>query len=186
MNQNAAMYQDLESILLTREQIASRVRELGAEITRQFQDKPLLVVCILKGSCVFFSDLIREIELPVQIDFMSLSSYGAGTESSGFIQVRKDLDQDIAGKHVLIVEDIVDSGNTLSHLKEMLKTRNPASVSVVTLLDKPARRKVNLTPDYCGFTIEDAFVVGYGLDYAEKYRNLPDVGILSPRIYADM
>ena len=143
-----------------------------------------MAVCILKGSTLFFADLLREIDLPLEIDFMSLSSYGSSTESTGTIFVRKDLDQDIEGKHVLIVEDIVDSGRTLAHLKSMLKDRNAASVSVITLLDKPARRQVSLTPDYSGFTIEDAFVVGYGLDYAEKYRNLPDIGILSPHVYS--
>lgn len=185
MDTTSKFYQDLDTILFTREQLAARIKELGAQITADYQGKPLLCVCILKGSVLFFSDLIREIDLPLEIDFISLSSYGAGTESSGKVTERSGLSRDITGKHLLIVEDIVDSGRTLSYLKERLLHTDAASVKICTLLDKPARRAVSLEPDYCGFTIEDAFVVGYGLDYDEKYRNLPDVGILSPRIYAE-
>ncbi|MBE5777166.1 MAG: hypoxanthine phosphoribosyltransferase [Clostridiales bacterium] len=183
MDTNAKLYQDLDCVLLTRDQIAARIKEMGAKITRDFEGKPLLCICVLKGSVVFFSDLMREIELPLEIDFISLSSYGAGTESSGIITERSSLTRDITGRHLLIVEDIVDSGRTLTYLKEHLKKSTAASVSICTLLDKPARRQTDLVPDYSGFTIEDAFVVGYGLDYDEKYRNLPDVGVLSPRIY---
>ncbi|MBR0319470.1 MAG: hypoxanthine phosphoribosyltransferase [Clostridia bacterium] len=186
METTSKLYQDLDCVLINREQIAARIKEMGEVITRDFADKPLLCVCILKGSVVFFADLLREIDLPTEIDFISLSSYGAGTESSGTVTERSGLSRDITGKHLLIVEDIVDSGRTLTHLKEKLLKTDCASVSVCTLLDKPSRRKTDLVPDYCGFTIEDAFVVGYGLDYDEKYRNLPDVGILSPRIYSEV
>ena len=184
MNTNAKLYQDLENILLTREQIAARVAELGRQITQDYEGHPPIVICILKGASVFFSDLIREIDLPLATEFMAISSYGASTKSSGVVQILKDLGRDISAQDVLIVEDIVDSGLTLSYLTELLKTRNAASVRIATLLNKPARRKIELNPDYVGFEIPDAFVVGYGLDYAEKYRNLPDIGILAPRIYS--
>ncbi len=177
------MYEDLERILLSKEEIQARVRELGEQITADYRDDPPVLVGILKGAIVFFSDLIRSIELPLTIDFMAVSSYGSSTKSSGVVKIIKDLDHDITGKNVLIVEDIVDSGMTLSHLKQVLATRKAKKVSIVTLLDKPERRRTNLTTDYCGFQIPDAFVVGYGLDYAEKYRNLPDIGILSPKVY---
>ena len=178
-----SMYDDLDSILLTEPQIKQRVLEIGTAITNAYRDNPPLVVCILKGSAVFFADLIRSIDLPVEIDFMAAASYGNGTVSSGEVVVVKDLAVDITGRNILLVEDIIDSGRTLSYLKKLLLSRNAREVSIVTLLDKPSRRAVKLTPDFCGFTIPDAFVVGYGLDYAEKYRNLRDIGILSPRIY---
>ena len=183
MDSNAALYQDLERILVTREEIAKAVRELGQRLTRDFAGKEPVLICILKGASVFFTDLIREIDLPLTTEFMSISSYGSSTKSSGVVRILKDLDRDITGRDVLVVEDIVDSGMTLHYLRDVLKTRNAASVSIATLLDKPARRRVDLTVDYSCFNIPDAFVVGYGLDYDEKYRNLPDIGVLHPRIY---
>ena len=173
-----------EELLLTREQIAQRVAELGAQITRDYQGKDLMVICILKGAVVFFVDLIREIQLPMSMDFMAISSYGNSTKSSGVVRILKDLDKPVEGKDILIVEDIVDSGMTLSFLRDNLSSRGAASLRIATLLDKPDRRRVSLSVDYCGFVIPDAFVVGYGLDYAEKYRNLPEIGILSPEVYA--
>ena len=184
MDTNAALYGDLERILLTREQIAQAVREMGGRITKDFADRPPVMICILKGAVVFFADLLREIALPVSIEFMAISSYGSSTKSSGVVRILKDLDRDITGRHVLVVEDIVDSGLTLSYLKGVLETRKAASVSIVTLLDKPARRRVPLEVQYSCFNIPDAFVVGYGLDYDEKYRNLPDIGVLHPKIYS--
>ena len=183
MENQAALYQDLEKILLTREQIQQAVRELGKRITKDYAGKSPVMICILKGAVVFFSDLIREIDLPLSIEFISISSYGVSTKSSGVVRLLKDLDRDISGQDVLVVEDIVDSGMTLHYLKGVLENRNAASISIVTLLDKPARRRVPLEVQYSCFDIPDAFVVGYGLDYAEKYRNLPDIGVLHPRVY---
>lgn len=185
MDTNANIYNDLERILLTREQIHEAVKKLGQQITKDYADRPPVMVGILKGAMMFFSDLVREIDLPLTTDFMSISSYGSSTKSSGVVRILKDLDCDISGRNVIVVEDIVDSGLTLSYLTDVLKTRNAASVSIVTLLDKPARRKVPLTVEYSCFSIPDSFVVGYGLDYDEKYRNLPDIGVLHPRIYTD-
>lgn len=185
MNCNAALYQDLDELLLTKDQIHEAVRKLGERITADYAGKEPVFVCILKGASVFFTDLIREVDLPLQTEFMSISSYGSSTRSSGVVRILKDLDRDVSDRDVIVVEDIVDSGLTLSHLKRVLNTRNARSVAIATLLDKPARRKVPLKVDYCCFNIPDAFVVGYGLDYDEKYRNLPDIGVLSPRIYAE-
>lgn len=184
MNANAVLYQDLTKVLVTREEIAKAVREMGQRITRDYAGKAPVMICILKGAAVFFTDLIREIDLPVTTEFMAISSYGGRTKSTGIVKIIKDLDRDISGHDVLIVEDIVDSGRTLAHLSEVLKTRRANSIEIVTLLDKPARRVVPLTVKYSCFDIPDAFVVGYGLDYDEKYRNLPDIGILSPKIYS--
>jgi hypoxanthine phosphoribosyltransferase len=178
------MYKDLEKLLLTRDQIAERVSELGRTLTEEFAGRDLVCICILKGATPFFSDLIRCMDLPLSMDFMSISSYGNATKSSGVVRILKDLDKDIVGRHVLIIEDIIDTGLTLSFLKETLRTRAAASISVCTLLDKPSRRKVDLTPDYRGFEIDDHFVVGYGLDYSERYRNLPDIGVLRPEVYS--
>ena len=183
MDTASALYDDLERILVTREEIQKAVRELGQKITRDFSGKSPVMICILKGAVVFFSDLVREIDLPLSMEFMSISSYGRSTKSSGVVRILKDLDRDISGQDVLVVEDIVDSGMTLHYLKGVLENRNAASISIVTLLDKPARRKVELEVQYSCFHIPDAFVVGYGLDYAEKYRNLPDIGVLHPRVY---
>ena len=184
MNANRQMYADLkEELLLTREQIAARVAEMGRQITEDFRGRDLTVICILKGAVVFFVDLVREIDLPMTMDFMAISSYGSATKSSGVVRILKDLDKPVNGKDVLIIEDIVDSGMTLSFLRENLLSRGAASLHIATLLDKPERRRVPLHVDYVGFTIPDEFVVGYGLDYAERYRNLPDIGILKPEVY---
>lgn len=183
MDRNAEIYKDLDRILVTQEEIASSVRALGRRLTEDYAGTEPVLLGILKGAIVFYSDLMREIDLRVNCEFMAVSSYGSATKSTGVVQIRKDLDHDITGRHILIVEDIVDSGVTLNYLKGHLTNRGAASIRIATLLDKPARRRVDLKPDYTCFEIPDAFVVGYGLDYDEKYRNLPDIGVLSPRIY---
>jgi hypoxanthine phosphoribosyltransferase len=171
-------------VMLSREQIATRVAELGAQITRDYQDKvagdELVVVGILKGSFVFLADLVRAIDLPLVVDFIGLSSYGDATESSGVVQLTQDLSRPIAQKHVLIVEDIVDTGLTMKYLLENLQTRHPASIALASLLEKPARNQSGIQAEYLGFSIEDRFVVGYGLDYKSQYRNLPYVGVILP------
>ena len=177
------MDKSIERVMLSEEQIAKRVKEVAAQLDRLYEGRRPLVVCILKGSVVFFADLIRHMTTPLELDFMAVSSYGAGTESTGRLKVTKDLTTDIAGRDVLIVEDIIDSGNTLYNLKKMLISRAPASVNIVTLLDKPERREAPMEPEYTCFVIEDEFVVGYGMDYAEEYRNLPYIGILKPEVY---
>ena len=174
---------DIKEVLISEEQLAAKVAELGARISKDYEGKKLIILGVLKGSVVFMTDLLRQITIPVEMDFMAVSSYGSGTKTSGVVKILKDLDRLIQGYHVLIVEDILDSGMTLSYLTELLRDRNPASIRIATLLDKPDRRKVDIKPDYVGFTIPDEFVVGYGLDYAELYRNLPYVGILSPSVY---
>ena len=183
MDINAALYGDLEKILVTREEIAKAVRELGQKLTQDYAGKEPVMICILKGASVFFTDLIREVDLPLTTEFMAVSSYGSSTKSTGVVKIVKDLDKPVSGRDVILVEDIVDSGMTLSYLKKVFNNREAASVSIVTLLDKPARRRVDLQVQYSCFNIPDAFVVGYGLDYDEKYRNLPDIGVLHPRIY---
>ena len=184
MDGHEELYNDLECVLLTREEIAAKVQELGKQITRDYAGKKPVLVCILKGAAVFFADLIREISLPLTLDFMAISSYGSATKTSGVVRILKDLDNDILGKDVIVVEDIVDSGITLSYLTKILMQRGAKSLRIAALLDKPARRKVqDLTVDYSCFNIPDAFVVGYGLDFNQTYRNLQDIGILSPRIY---
>lgn len=181
---NIAFFQaDMERILITRDEVMNGVKEMGKRITSDYAGKEPVLVCILKGAVVFFADLVREIALPLTIDFMAISSYGTSTKSSGVVRILKDLDHEILNKDVLVVEDIVDSGLTLTYIKGVLEQRRAASVRIVTLLDKPARRKVPLDVDYSCFNIPDAFVVGYGLDYCEKYRNLPDIGVLHPRVY---
>ena len=177
------MNQDLERIMITEEQIAGRVREVAVQLDKLYEGRRPVVVCILKGSVMFFSDLIRHMETPLELDFMAVSSYGCGTTSTGCLQVKKDLTTDIAGRDVLIVEDIIDSGNTLYNLKKLLNSRSPSSVNIVTLLDKPQRREVPMEPEYTCFVIEDEFVVGYGMDYAEEYRNLPYIGVLKRCVY---
>lgn len=174
---------DLEQVLLSEEVIAKRVKELGEQISRDYRGCELVVVGILKGALVFMADLIRHLSIPVIMDFAVVSSYGAATKTSGVVRILKDLDQPIEGKHVLIVEDIIDTGLTMHYLINNFKARKPLSVKVCTLLDKPSRREVDIVPDYCGFSIPDHFVVGYGLDYAEYYRNLPQVGVLKPEVY---
>lgn len=184
MNQDSGMYQDLDRLLVTRQKIREKVQELGRKITEDYQGKEPVLVCILKGACVFFADLIREIDLPLSLDFMAISSYGSATKTSGVVRILKDLDQTVLGKDVIIVEDIVDSGVTLNYLKQILRQRGAATLKIAALLDKPARRKIpDLKVDYVCFDIPDAFVVGYGLDYDQRYRNLPDIGVLSPAIY---
>ena len=174
---------EIERVLLSETQIADRIKELAKEIDKDYQGKEVIAICILKGSVIFFADLIRAMKTPTSVEFMKVSSFGFGTSSSGRLSVGLDLFTNIEGKEVLIVEDIIDSGNTMYALKEMLKTRNPASLRIVTLLDKPARRTVDINADYTCFEIEDEFVIGYGLDYAERYRDLPYVGILSRWVY---
>lgn len=177
------MLNDIQEVLLSTEQIHNRINDMGKEISRDYAGKEILMIGVLRGAVIFMSDLARAIDIPVAIDFMAVSSYGLGTTSSGVVRILKDLDEDVEGKDILIVEDIIDSGLTLKYLLENLKSRNPASVKLCTLLNKPDRRKVQVKIDYNGFTIPDYFVVGYGLDYAEKYRNLPFVGILKPEMY---
>src|SRR5271154_5342690 len=164
--------------MLSTEEIAARVRTLGAEITKDYKDRALVLVCVLKGSFVFAADLARAIDLPLRIDFLGVRSYGADTETSGVVQITQDLSRPIEHEHVLLVEDIVDTGLTIAHLMDLLRTRAPASVKVCSLLHKPARARVAVKVDYLGFTIEDKFVVGYGLDFAERYRNLPYIGLV--------
>ena len=178
------MREDMLRVLLSEEEIRAKVKELGEVITRDYRGKNLLLVTVLKGAVVFLADLMRWIDTPAEIDFMIVSSYGSGTKSSGVVKIVKDLDVPLADKDILIVEDILDSGMTLSYIKELLQSRSPQSIRIVTLLDKPDRRKVDLTADYSGFTVPDEFVVGYGLDYDEKYRNLPYIGILKPEVYS--
>ncbi len=186
MERTAEMYQDLDRVIVTREEITRKVRKLGEQITKDYKGKEPVMVCILKGAAIFFSDLIREIALPLSTDFMAISSYGSATKTSGVVRILKDLDNDILGKDVIIVEDIVDTGITLNYLQKILIQRGASSLKIAALLDKTARRKVpDLKVDYVCFDIPDAFVVGYGLDYNQKYRNLPDIGILSPRIYGE-
>lgn len=177
------MHNDIEQILFSKEQISARTRELGKQLSEDYAGKNPLLICILKGSSLFFADLVREISIPVYFDFMSISSYGSGTVSSGEVKLIKDLDTSIKNRHVIIVEDIVDTGHTLSYLIKNLQARMPASVKVCTLLDKECRREINLVPDYYGFKVDNYFVVGYGLDYDEAYRHLPYVGVLKPEIY---
>jgi hypoxanthine phosphoribosyltransferase len=178
------MHQDMKEILISEAEIAKKVTELGQMISRDYKDLNPLCICVLKGAVPFMADLIRKIEIPLEMDFMAVSSYGSSTKSSGVVRILKDLEASVEGRHVLVVEDIIDSGLTLSYLNAILKGRKAASVKVATLLDKPARRTVNLKPDYCGFEIPDEFVVGYGLDYAEKYRNLPYIGVLKEEVYS--
>lgn len=179
------MNQDIDHILVSEEQLKEKVAELGAAISRDYAGKDLLLVSILKGSVVFMADLMRAITIPCAIDFMVVSSYGGvQTTSTGLVKIIKDLDSDLTGKDVVIVEDILDSGITLSNLMPMLEMRNPNSVKLCTILSKPARRKVDISPDYLGFEVPDEFVVGYGLDYDERYRNLPYVGVLKPEVYS--
>ena len=180
-----SMNDDIKNILVSEEALKAKVAELGAQISRDYEGRNLVLVSILKGSVVFMADLMRAVTIPCSIDFMVVSSYGgSNTTTSGLVKIIKDLDGDLSGKDVLIVEDILDTGITLSNLVPMLKMRNPNSVKICTILSKPSRRMADIEPDYCGFEVPDEFVVGYGLDYDEKYRNLPYVGVLKPEIYA--
>ena len=182
MNDN--MKEDVLRVLLSEDEIREKVRELGGKITADYKNSNLMLVTVLKGAVVFLADLMRQIDVPAEIDFMVVSSYGSGVKSSGVVKIVKDLDVPLAGKDILIVEDILDSGLTLSFIKELLESRGPRSIRIATLLDKPSRRKVDLQADYIGFSVPDEFVIGYGLDYDEKYRNLPYIGILKPEVYS--
>ena len=177
------MLDDIAKILVKSADIQRRVAELGAEITRDYQGRDVVLVGILKGAVVFFADLIRAVDMDISVDFMAISSYGSATKSAGVVRILKDLDNDIVNKHVIIVEDIIDTGLTLAFLKENLISRGAATLKICSLLDKADRRVVDIAADYLGFSIPDEFVVGYGLDYAEKYRNLTDIGVLKREIY---
>jgi hypoxanthine phosphoribosyltransferase len=179
------MNNDIKKILIDEDSLQAKVKELGAKIAEDYKGKDLLLICVLKGAVVFVSDLMKRIDLPLEIDFMAVSSYGCDTKSSGVVRILKDLDKGVEGKHILIVEDIIDSGLTLSYLIENLKARCPESVEICTILDKPDRRTANINIKYTGFQVPDEFVVGYGLDYAEKYRNLPYVAVLKEEVYSE-
>ena len=170
----------IEKVLITKEEIEKRTAELAAEISRDYKGKKLIMICVLTGAMVFFADIIRKIEIPLEVDTIVASSYGAGMTTSGSVRISKDIKYDISGKSVILVEDIIDTGVTLKTLTQMLATRAPESLKVCSLLDKPSRRRVDFEGDYVGFKIPDEFVVGYGLDYAEQYRNLPEVCTLNP------
>lgn len=178
------MKNDVERVFFSKEEIQKRVEELGEQISRDYEGKQPLLVGILKGCFVFMADLSRALTVKCDIDFMAVSSYGNGTSSTGAVKIVKDLNADIEGRHILIIEDILDSGITLNYLRGYLEQRKPASIKICTLLDKKARRSADIQADYCGFDCPDAFIVGYGLDYAEKYRNLPYIGVLKPEIYS--
>ena len=178
-----SMNDDIRAVRVSEQQLKDTVAQLGAQISQDYAGKDLVLVSILKGAVVFMADLMRAVTIPCSIDFMVVSSYGAGTTTTGLVKIIKDLDSDLSGKDVLIVEDILDTGVTLSNLVPMLKMRDPNSVRICAILDKPSRRRADIQADYIGFQVPDEFVVGYGLDYDEKYRNLPYVGVLKPSVY---
>lgn len=177
------MHNIIEEVLVSREQLTEKAKELGKKISQDYEGEELVLVGVLKGGFVFMADLMREITIPVDMDFIAVSSYGNATRSSGVVRIIKDIDLTVTNKHVLLIEDIVDTGLTLKHLKELFSTRGPLSVKVCTALDKPSRRKVDIDIEYEGIIIPDKFVIGYGLDYQGKYRNLPDVCVLDPKVY---
>ena len=179
------MDKDMAKVLFSQEELQTRIRELGAQLSEDYRGKTPTMVCILKGAIMFYTDLVRSMDIPLTMDFMAVSSYGNSTKSSGEVEIRKDLSTSIEGKHVVIVEDIVDSGFTLTYLTRLLNTRGAKSIKLCTLLDKPSRRApgITLRADYSGFAVGNEFVVGYGLDYAELYRNLPYIGVLKPCVY---
>ena len=179
------MHKDVSEILFTEEQLEEIVKKMGRRISEDYRDKNLFMISVLKGSLIFMADLMRAIDIPCSIDFLSISSYGNGTTTSGAVRILKDLDCPLEGKDLLVVEDILDSGMTLSFLMKNLSARKPRSIRLCTLLDKPERRKVEILPDYVGAQVPDKFIVGYGLDYAERYRNLPYIGVLKPEVYAE-
>ncbi|MEG0649993.1 MAG: hypoxanthine phosphoribosyltransferase [Oscillospiraceae bacterium] len=179
------MHEDVLKVLLTEEEIAAKVADMGKQISKDYAGKNLMLVTVLKGAVVFLADIMRKIDIHAEIDFMVVSSYGAGVKSSGVVKIIKDLDVALEGKDILIIEDILDSGLTLNYIKDLLIGRNPASIKIATLLDKPIRRKVDLQADYVGFVVPDEFVIGYGLDFDEKYRNLPYIGVLKPEVYSN-
>lgn len=178
------MKTDISEVLLDEQTIQNKVMELGKKISEDYKDKNPVMVCILKGGVIFLTDLIKNISIPLELDFMSLSSYGDTTKSSGVVKIKKDIDVDITERHVIIIEDIVDSGLTLKYINEYFKRHKPASVKICALLDKPGAHKTDIYIDYKGFEVGNEFVVGYGLDYAQKYRNLPYIGILKKEIYS--
>lgn len=178
------MREDILKVLITEQELKDKIAQLGAQISKDYAGKNLLMVSVLKGSVIFMADLMRAITIHARVDFMAVSSYGSGVKTSGVVKIVKDLDLPLDGYDILIVEDILDSGKTLDYLIDILNQRNPKSIKIATLLDKPERREVNIKPDYSGFVVPDEFVVGYGLDYAEKYRNLPFVGVLKPEVYS--
>ncbi len=180
-----SMNDDIKEVYFSAEEIADIVKNLGKRISEDYEGKNLLLVSVLKGSVVFMADLMRSITVPCRIDFMSVSSYGSGTKTSGVVKLQKDLDINLEGYDLLLVEDILDSGKTLFYVREMLKTRNPASIRICTLFDKPDRREADIHADYSGTLVPDEFIVGYGLDFDEKYRNLPYIGVLKPEIYGE-
>lgn len=177
------MADNLAEVLITEAEIQKKVEEMGMMLAKEYTGKRPLLICVLKGALVFMADLVRVMDIPLEIDFMAVSSYGVSTKSSGVVRILKDLETGIEGRHVLIVEDIVDTGLTLKYLLDNLRSRKPASLKICTLLDKPSRRRVELRPDFCGFEIPDKFVIGYGLDFTEIYRNLPFIGVLKPEAY---
>lgn len=179
------MRQDIESVLFSEEQIAEKVAELGRQISEDYAGKNPIIISVLKGSFMFMADLVRAITIPCTVDFMSVSSYGSGTSSSGEVKIVKDFDETLEGRHIIVVEDILDSGRTLSYLMQNMKARGAASIALCTFLDKPERRVVPVEVSYKGFTVPDSFIVGYGLDYDQKYRNLPFVGVLKPSVYGE-
>ena len=180
------MNDDIEKVVYSEETLQAKIAELGRQITEDYKDVKEEIFCvgILKGAVMFYTDLVRQIDLPVHFDFMIASSYGNGTSTSGTVKILKDLDYDVEGKHLIIIEDIIDSGTTMNYLMKYFKERKPKSVKLCSLLSKPSRRVVDVNIDYCGFEVPDEFLVGYGLDYAEVYRNLPYIGVLKPGIYA--
>ncbi|MGB3682111.1 MAG: hypoxanthine phosphoribosyltransferase [Rubrobacteraceae bacterium] len=179
----SSMMPDVQEVLIPSAEIREKVREIGAQITEDYRGEKPLLICILRGAFVVLGDLVRFVDLPCEVDFMDISSYGTGTSSSGVVRIQKDLEEDITGRHVLIVEDIIDSGLTLSYLRRSLLARQPASLEICALLSKPSRRRAELEVKYLGFEVPDEFVVGYGLDYAGAYRNLPDVCVLKPEVF---
>ncbi|HOE91299.1 MAG TPA: hypoxanthine phosphoribosyltransferase [Candidatus Cloacimonadota bacterium] len=178
------MNQDLSAILFDENTIRNRIFDIGAQLSIEYKDKCPVLICILKGASLFLCDLMRAMTIPLEIDFMSISSYGSGTKSTGVVQIRKDIDTDIHGRHVIIVEDIVDSGLSLNYIIDYLKNHNPASIKTCVLLNKPEAHKIDVQVDYVGFDVGNEFAIGYGLDYAEKYRNLPFIGILKEEVYS--
>lgn len=177
------MMADVSHVLISKEEIAKKAAEIGKQLSRYYEGHVPVMICVLKGSSVFYADLVRSMDIPIRMDFIAASSYGRGTGSSGEVRLIKDLDESIEGRHAVVVEDILDTGLTLHYLTDMLRSRKPASLKICALLDKPERRKVAIEADWRGFTIPNEFVVGYGLDFAEQYRNLPDICVLKPEIY---
>lgn len=184
MNTNGQLYKDISRILISSDEIRREIKKLADRLNIEYKDKELLCICILRGAVVFFTDLIRLLDLPLTIDFMAISSYGSSTKTSGEVRLQKDLEQSVLGKDILVIEDIVDSGLTLAYIMDILSKRGAKSVKLAALLDKPEGRKNDLQVDYACFTIPNEFVVGFGLDYDEKYRNLPEIGVLDPKIYS--